>query len=195
MDLQRVESIHYYIHPGERLLWIGRPHAGLKVQALVGGILGLLVLVCLLVLALNNGAYGFSIFAVFFSIPLDSFVVTVLRDASHRRETLYALTTHRALRLSADHLDSVRLCDLFDIICSSGRSNTGTIYCRTRGIGPWPKRNPKGERRSLFRLIADVDYVHQLLLEVQRRPAAPLPKTGEFQPRVPPAWLVRKVEG
>ncbi len=177
-----------YLHPGEQLLWAGRPKQGFALRGwdilhLPIAIFAAAVGTILTVIELREPSEPGAIVAALI-MALAGYYAAVVRffvDRWQRSLTYYAVTDQRAILLtkeSPDYVRSVNLETLKKITYSRRSDNTGTLEFDRPGIGTMQGRYDMWRGASLpflepeltpaFEMIADARQVRDLIEQAQQ---------------------------
>lgn len=184
MPSEPYSALTPYLHPGERLLWAGRPKRGLLLRGEDAWLIPFSLVWCFFSFPgsfarLLSGAGGFIIFDLLFIIAGAYLLIgRFLVDIWLRAHTAYGLTERQALIVTGGFSEQIRFVNLktlSDLKLTMRRGGTGTIE-----LGK-PKFNIFGPRYSratpwlgtnqflppAFEAIPDARRVYDLIVQAQ----------------------------
>ena len=187
MSFDDSSSIESELGTGERLLWKGRPRAGIRLRGsdallipfslLWGGFAIFWEYTVLFWMPKTNPAgWVFPLFGVPFVLAgLYLIFGRFLLDAKVRESTEYAVTDRRAIiatTLFGRKVNSINLESAPDISLTENSDRSGTItFGATPYYGRWPQRNlwfPGMTGQPVFEMIDDARSVYDIIQNMKR---------------------------
>jgi hypothetical protein len=186
------------LHPGERLIWCGRPLSGIHFRRnqipgtlviAVAMALFAIIPIVIAITAYREGEAGGVIFAAFFLLAASAAAGNYVREYRQRGRAAFGLTDRRVIVLSdvKEFQDwSLPLASLSEITLREQKDGSGSIVCFSTELG-WnrPTRQKGVLPRPLVASVVDVRHVHDLLLDARSRIVqSPSRERGEIEPEV-----------
>lgn len=164
IDPTAIEALIRKLHPGEQLLWAGRPHA--VSQAALFAVWAIFS-ICLF-LSGHPAGHTFQWNAHLQILPFVLGIGFVAIRLLARRRTFYGVTDRRALTVSPGCTSSVRLLDDLGIPVKISRGPFGQLHFSATAVNefdvPVSKRSQFG-----FSLGPNVDAIHEIAASAQRK--------------------------
>lgn len=175
--MREAVSTRFLLHPGERLLWEGRPEKGLRFR----GKDWLAYLACLTGLCLGaafskEGIHRF-IFSLFLLMWIAVLLALVLSGPVWRAERCYAVTDERVIIVQPREVQSLPYREIYEMVKDFRKDGSGTIWFReprklnnySYGLNGWKDGRRYGRYTYYsgvgFEEIADVERVYRLIEE------------------------------
>ncbi len=195
MSAGTYQRISARLHPGERLIWCGRPLTGFSFRrdqipgALLIAIGAALFIGIPLLIAISSYRQGepggVVIAAIFLTVVLYATAGSYIRDYRRRGRAAFGLTDRRVIVLG-DVKEfknwSLPLASLSEITLRERKDGAGSIVCFSTELG-WnrPTKRKGVLPRPLVVSVVDVRHVHELLLDARSRSvqSPSLPRGGD----------------
>jgi hypothetical protein len=169
-----------YLRPGEKFIWTGRPKRGIIFRKadrfLITASLLWVGFVTFWAINMNQIDAPFFTTRIKIIVVFTGVYITIGRfftDAKKRANTVYGITTDRIIIKSGiffRDIESLNINDLSEITVDQEAGNIGTITLGPKDKDMMVRLNWPGTRQvPKLDLIEDVKYVHEEIINLQRR--------------------------